>query len=31
MSADRSGSGESSQDTDLTNIKTIGILQALHA
>ncbi len=31
MSADRSGSGESSQDTALTNIKTIAKLQTLHA
>ncbi len=31
MSADRSGRGESSQDTALTNIKTIAKLQTLHA
>ncbi len=31
MSADRNASGENSQDTALTNIKTIGELQALHA
>ncbi len=31
MSADRNASGESSQDTALTNIKTIAKLQGLHA
>ncbi len=31
MSADRNASGESSQDTSLTNIETIAKLQDLHA